>query len=514
MRHAAALTSTTDRALVDHLLAHERDEDVCFALYHPSRGASRLTGLIGESILPLPGERHVHGNASVTAAYFERALGVALAAGAGLVFLHSHLRRSRGYQEMSHDDVLTEEAYAPRALAMTGQPLLGLTLAGDGFWSARFWERAGRGEYRRRDCASVRVVGERLRMSFHPTLSPIPELREELTRTVSAWGEEAQADLARLHIGIVGLGNVGALIAEALVRSGVQQLTLIDFDTVKTVNLDRLLNATPADAQAYRSKVEVARAALLEHATAAAPQIHISEASVVEEAGFPAALDCDVLFSCVDRPWPRQALNFAAYAHLIPVVDGGIRVRTRGGRMRSADWKAHVAAPGRRCLECLEQFNPAFVTLERHGDLDDPSYIDSLPSEHPLRANENVFAFGMGAASLEMMQLLQMVVAPGGVADIGGQHYNLKTGLIDLQTRGCNDYCPYSERLIAQGEDAFFSPLGEHAAADAERRARRYNQLQLQRDAEADGTHDATDHSALKTSLRQLLRRAWSRLSR
>jgi hypothetical protein len=89
----------------------------------------------------------------------------------------------------------------------------------------------------------------------------------------------------------------------------------------------------------------------------------------------------------------------------------------------------------------------------------------------------------MGAASLELMQLLQMVVAPGGVADIGGQHYNFKTGSIDRETRGCNPGCPYSERLVAEGEDAFFSPLGEHPAAEAEREARRRGQLQLRRDS-------------------------------
>jgi molybdopterin-synthase adenylyltransferase len=508
VKYAAALTRETHAALVAHLLQHQRDEDVCFALYRPSRGQTRLTALIVEPILPRHGERRVHGNASVSAAYFERALGMALAEGAGLAFLHSHTRRSRGWQKMSYDDLDTEERYAPRALAMAGLPLLGLTLAGNEFWSARAWERSGRSEYARRDCESVRVVGERLAMSFHPTLRPAPRFREELSRTISAWGEEAQADLARLHIGIVGLGNIGALVAEALARSGVAWLTLIDFDTVKVINLDRLLNATLRDAELARSKVEVAQAALLAHATAADPRIDAYEWSIVEEEGFRAALDCDVLFSCVDRPWARAVLNFAAYAHLVPVVDGGIRVRTRGGRMRSADWKAHVATPGRRCLECLEQFSPAFVTLERQGDLDDPSYIDSLPEDHPLRSNENVFAFGMAAASLELMQLLQMVVAPGGVADIGSQHYNLKTGLIDLEPHGCEHGCLYSERLLGVGEDASVSPLGKHPAAEVEREARQAAQLlqQVEVATPRPGPRDHPKATAVVRVIRRLLR--------
>lgn len=509
MNYAAALTGEMHAAFVAHLLQHQRDEDVCFALYRPSRGQTRFTGLIVEPILPREGERRVHGNASVSAAYFERALGLALTAGAGLAFLHSHTRRSRGWQEMSCDDLDTEAMYAPRALAMSELPLLGLTLAGDEFWSGRVWERSGRGEYERRDCESVRVVGERLAISFQPRLRPAPGFREELSRTVSAWGEAAQADLARLHVGIVGLGNVGALVAEALVRSGVVWLTLIDFDTVKLVNLDRLLNATLRDAELARSKVEVARAALLEHATAAEPRVDAYEWSIVEEEGFRAALDCDVLFSCVDRPWARAVLNLAAYAHLIPVVDGGIRVRTNSGRMRSADWKAHIAAPGRRCLECLEQFNPAFVTLERQGDLDDPSYLDALPAEHPLRSNENVFAFGMAAASLELMQLLQMIVAPGGAADVGSQHYNLKTGLIDLETRGCEPGCPYSEPLLAIGEDAPFSPLGRHPAAETDRETRHAAQRLLEHaDVDAPGLDPRRrPRAAAARVLRRLLQR-------
>ena len=315
MSYSAALTSETHAGLYEHLLQHDRDEDVCFALYRPSRGTSRFSGLVSLPLLPGEGERKVHGNASVTAAYFERALGVALERGLGLAFLHSHGRRSRRWQDMSRDDLETEQLYAPRALAITGLPLLGMTIAGDGFWSARFWERVQRGVYQREDCENVRVVGEQLLASFHPKLRPAPTFRESLSRTISAWGDEAQADVARLHIGIVGLRSVGAVVAETLARTGVQRLTLIDFDTVKTVNLDRLLNATERDAALARSKVGTAARALRRHATAANPQIVEHEWSVVEADGFRAALDCDLLFSCVDRPRPRAALNLAAYAH-------------------------------------------------------------------------------------------------------------------------------------------------------------------------------------------------------
>ena len=165
------------------------------------------------------------------------------------------------------------------------------------------------------------------------------------------WYESAWESLAA--------GSVGSIIAEALARTGFQHVTLIDFDTVEELNLDRLLHAYPRDARMARSKVKVISRAIRRSATATPFTVATVEHSIVEEEGFRAALDCDVLFSCVDRPWPRSVLNYIAYAHLIPVIDGGILVtasRERG--LHAADWRAHIASPCRQCLECREQYDP------------------------------------------------------------------------------------------------------------------------------------------------------------
>lgn len=470
---SAAFTSAVDDELVEHHRRPDGQEDLCFALWRPSQGRDRLTALISEPILPQPGERHVHGNASFEPAYFQRALAHAAADGAGLAFLHAH-PRGLGWQDMSPDDVAAESGIAAQALAATGLPVVGLTYAGgDGAWSARFWERSGPQQYARRDCASVRIVGDRLRVTYDERQRPQPAVTQELARTLSAWGPAAQADLARLHVGVVGAGSVGALVAEALVRMGVERVRLIDFDSVEHVNRDRLLHATRRDAMRCTAKVESLARGLAESATAKDARIEPLELSVVEPDGALAALDCDVLFSCVDRPWPRYVLNLLAYAHLIPVIDGGIAVeRTTNGTMRGANWKAHVAAPGRRCLECLEQYDPGLVQTERDGFFDDPDYIERLPDEHPMKRNQNVFGFSMGCASLEVGQFVSMVVAPGGLADPGAQTFHLVTGTIDTDARGCLPTCPFGTSLVSLGDHARVEATGVHATATRAREQR------------------------------------------
>lgn len=193
MNRSVALTTDLHGRLRGHLLRGDGQEDLAFALYRFSRGRARETGIVSEVVLPRDDERSVHGNASFSSAYFLRAAGEAAEKGAGLALLHSH-PDGEGWQGTSPEDEDAERGFAAQAMAVTGHPLLGMTLAGDESWGARVWERVGRGEYEKRGCETVRVVGGRLRVTYDERLRPAPGFRPDLERTVSAWGPEVQAD--------------------------------------------------------------------------------------------------------------------------------------------------------------------------------------------------------------------------------------------------------------------------------------------------------------------------------
>lgn len=463
---ASEVAATLQGHLLQHIRQGERQEDLCFALWNPSTGRTRTTAVLTEVILPFADERRLHGGASFRAHYLERVAETAMSRNAGIAFLHSHF--TPGWQGMSQEDVCTEESTAPSILGGTGLPLVGLTMGTDGALSARFWNRVGRRQYERRWCGSVRVVGDDFNVTFMEKLAPKPKFKEVLKRTYSAWGEDKQNLLARLHCGVVGLGSVGAIVAESLARMGIQTISLIDYDRVKEHNLDRLVHATVDDVG--RFKVDLAGEHLCKHATADQVDERVHRKSVTRESGLAAALDCDILFSCVDRPWPRQVLNMLAFAHNIPVVDGGVHVRVKpDGTMRGAEWGAHVAVSGRACLECLGQFDPANVTLERQGFLDDPSYIERLPSDHVLRRNENVFGFGLGAAGMMVSQLLSMVVQPVGIGNPGAQTYHFATGMTDVDFEAqCNLGCLYCEHAGAGDRFPFPTVDAEDSVAEAD----------------------------------------------
>jgi hypothetical protein len=440
---SVALTTGAHEELVDHLVRGDGQEDLAFVVWRPSAGARRDTAVMTEVVLPEDGERNVHGNVSFESGYFLRACAHAAESGGGVALIHSH-PRSNGWQRMSSDDFNAEAGHAGQAMAVTGLPMVGLTMAGASkTYSARRWHRTGARQWEPQWAASVRVVGHQMLVT-QPVNTAAAFDRTYQRRTVDAWGPEVQQVIGSLHVAVVGAGSVGSQVVEALARTGFGDILVMDFDPVERHNLDRIINATVEDVDAGLLKAQVAAEAAARHATHPRFRVRYTDYSAVEPGGIELLKDCDLIFSCVDRPAGRQVLNALAYAHLVPVVDGGVMVSpaTTGRRfMRGAEWRAHVAVPGRRCLECLGQFDAALVQADRDGLLADPGYLANLPADHVLNRNQNVFAFSAAAAAEQVLAALRMLVAPGGVSDVGAQTFHFTTGTVDLDVEGCEPGC-------------------------------------------------------------------------
>jgi hypothetical protein len=440
--YSAAMTAPTDNVLARHLDKGPKQEDLCFVYWFPSRGTTRTTAVINAVVLPRDDERILQGNVAFTADYLARVL-AERPDGAGIGLVHSHI--GPGWQGMSDDDVVAErDALAGAVWGQSDLPLLGLTRGTDGAWSARFWIRTAPRTYDRRWAESVRVVGRRLRVTHHPELAPIRRSDSQVA-TVSVWGEQAQSELARTHVGIVGLGSVGSIVAEALSRIGFSRVTLIDFDVLEERNLDRTAGASAPDLAAGLSKVQVAARNIRTVATTTDLDLRVVNASLLTEEGLAAALDCDILVSCVDRPWPRHLLNAVAYAHLLPVVDGGIAAGVKpDGTPLYVDWRIHTVGPGNACLICQDALRRGDVALDIEGRLDDPDYIRNLPPEDRERfARRNVYAFSLAVGGHQVLQLVGAITGFTRISGIGPQHYHGYPGVMEVSEPECSDDCEY-----------------------------------------------------------------------
>ncbi len=69
-------------------------------------------------------------------------------------------------------------------------------------------------------------------------------MRQQTIRTEMLLGAAAMERLRGSHVAVLGLGGVGSWCAEALVRSGVTQLTLVDADCICVTNVNRQVMAT------------------------------------------------------------------------------------------------------------------------------------------------------------------------------------------------------------------------------------------------------------------------------
>lgn len=444
-RHAVAMTEQIDNMLAGHLLRADRQEDICLATYVLSTGANRTTRIVSEVHLPGDLDREVHGNATITGSYVLRVATLAASEGRGVALMHSH-PRGAGWQRMSEPDFDAERSYSTLVQEITGLPMLGLTLAGDRTWSGRLWN-GGLPD----PVGSIRRIGATLKMSFNDDVVPPAARVEAQMRTVSAWGDRAHRDITRMRVLVVGLGSVGLDVVQRLSATGLLEIGVMDFDRVGEVNRDRMIGATRRDAKLRRLKADVA--ARLAQRASTAPAITVTKhyTSVTTPEGLRSALDYDIVFSCVDKPWPRAVLNTLAYSDLIPVIDGGIAIDTfKDGQLRGATRRSQVATPGRPCLACSRQISMSDVALDMNGLLEDAQYIRAAGRE-PVGGRPNVALLCAGVSASQLEMFVSLVANPGGLGAPHPLRFSLAPHLLEHLQDSTQPHCQ-AERNAGVGD--------------------------------------------------------------
>ena len=149
------------------------------------------------------------------------------------------------------------------------------------------------------------------------------------------YGSAGLARLRAAHVAVVGLGGVGSWTVEALARSGVGALTLIDLDDVCITNVNRQLPAL--DGQIGRPKAD----ALADRAHAINPACRVAIIAQFFTAATADALlapGYDFVIDAIDRLAHKFAIITGCRARSLPVLTvGGAGGRRDGTAVRIAD---------------------------------------------------------------------------------------------------------------------------------------------------------------------------------
>lgn len=144
-------------------------------------------------------------------------------------------------------------------------------------------------------------------------------------------GLEGYARLRAARIAVVGVGGVGSWAAEALARSGVVRLVLIDLDHIAESNINRQVHAL--DATLGMAKVQ----ALRERIAQIHPDCEVQAVEeFIDEANVGRWLQTDAIdgvIDCCDQVRAKAAIAAWAAQHGVPVVSVG----AAGGKCRPQD---------------------------------------------------------------------------------------------------------------------------------------------------------------------------------
>lgn len=140
-------------------------------------------------------------------------------------------------------------------------------------------------------------------------------MQDQFSRTRLLYGDEAMKRLANCRVAVFGIGGVGGYVVEALVRSGIGAIDLIDDDKVCLTNLNRQIIASHSTIGQYKTDAAAQRAA------------DISPECVVKT------------YKMFYTPETQDAFDFSEYDYIVDAID------TVSGKLAIAEKAEEAGVP-------------------------------------------------------------------------------------------------------------------------------------------------------------------------
>ena len=158
--------------------------------------------------------------------------------------------------------------------------------------------------------------------------------KEQFLRIERFIGEEAVNKLSAKCVSVGGVGAVGGFAIEALARSGVGKIRILDFDTISETNINRQIIATHSTVG--KLKTDVMRDRLYD----INPDIQVE--------AFPEFLSpenhhllfdgADIVLDCIDSLNPKITLLESAFKNNVPIISSmGAALRRNPALIRTSD---------------------------------------------------------------------------------------------------------------------------------------------------------------------------------
>jgi molybdopterin/thiamine biosynthesis adenylyltransferase len=402
------------------LFQPDRDEHAAVILAGLDRRGDRLR-LLARELHLVPREEFPPGDHGYRQTSPRFVAERALSAGTeGLAYLgvHSH-PSARRCVSLSSDDLAGHERLFPHLLNLTGGALVGGLVLGHESAAGEIWLAGGE----RQGMSSLTVIGDRLRrLTPAPRSDGQPDPRFD--RQARLFGAAGQEILRSLHVAVVGAGGGGSMLVEQLAHLGVGELTVIDFDVVKEVNLSRIVGSVPTD-------VGAKKVAVLERlVTRIDPTInfHPVDGDIADLDVAQRLLDCDFIFLATDTITSRLVFNAIVHRYLIPGIQIGAKVDLDDrGDVSQVYVAVRPVVPDRGCLDCNSMLDPMALQQEARSDeerraqnyLSEPDVVDpSVISLNGLGASHAVNVMFLWATGLAQPTLLdhRLFLATSGEA--------------------------------------------------------------------------------------------------